>query len=196
MKTVLGMIGLLAACGATTAFGSLNAHSGDATAVAQAARRTKHSLADGIRQLSTEPETAISAKFEFDGEGDLSLSVYTAERGLSVDAEHNVLKEYAGAPDQGTWAPKVEVFKDFAHIARSAQQKTLMALSDFSLVEILAKAEKETNGRALSITPVLAGHDAHFLVTVAVGEKVVEAKYVLFRDEDHDANDDGGSGKH
>src|SRR5262245_30835547 len=59
----------------------------------------KQTLAAGIRQSQTKaPEAAISAKFELDDKGQLSLSVYTAEKGLSVDAEHNVLKELSGSP--------------------------------------------------------------------------------------------------
>jgi hypothetical protein len=55
--------------------------------------QSKHSLADGIRQATTSTEVPISAKFELDDNGKLSLSVYTAERGLATDAENNILKE-------------------------------------------------------------------------------------------------------
>src|SRR5258706_11838870 len=58
--------------------------------------KAKHSLAEGIRQLSKGSEVAISGKFEME-EGHLSLSVYTVEKGLGTDSEHNVLKEFAGS---------------------------------------------------------------------------------------------------
>src|SRR5207249_387699 len=58
---------------------------------------SKHSLADGIRQATKSTEVPISAKFELDDNGKLSLSVYTAENGLTTDAEHNVLKELSGS---------------------------------------------------------------------------------------------------
>src|SRR5881296_1175876 len=57
---------------------------------------SKHSLADGIRQATKSTEVPISAKFELDDNGKLSLSVYTAEKGLTTDAEHNILKELSG----------------------------------------------------------------------------------------------------
>src|SRR5262245_46961102 len=90
-------------------------------ALLKALPKSKHSLADGVQQVSKSPETAISAKFELEEEegedkekeknekeeegGELSLSVYTAEKGLGVDAEHNVLKEYAGGPEAALWKP-------------------------------------------------------------------------------------------
>src|SRR5262249_48518711 len=61
--------------------------------------KSKHTLAEGIKQAAAKsPEVAISAKFELE-EGKLSLSVYTAAKGLGTGAEHNVLKELAGSPE-------------------------------------------------------------------------------------------------
>lgn len=91
--------------------------------------KSKLTLADGIRQAAKSGEVAISAKFEFDDGGKLSLSVYTAEKGLSVDPEKNVLKELSGSPEQSQWKPEVEVFKDVPHVARSAEQLTLLSLT-------------------------------------------------------------------
>src|SRR5215207_5221998 len=105
--------------------------------------KTKHSLAAGIKQgAEKSPEAAISAKFELD-DGKLSLSVYTVEKGLDADAEHNILKELAGSPEASEWKPKVEVFEDVPHVSRASQQLTLMSLSKLSLLDILAKAEKD-----------------------------------------------------
>src|SRR5213592_5130859 len=61
-------------------------------AVAQALGKSKLSLLAGIRQASQGSAKAISAKFELE-DGKLSLSVYTAEKGLAVPAEKNVLQE-------------------------------------------------------------------------------------------------------
>src|SRR5262245_42565420 len=117
--------------------------------------KSKHTLAEGIKQAAAKsPEVAISAKFEME-EGKLSLSVYTAEKGLGTGAEHNVLKEMAGSPEAAQWKPAVEVFKDVPHVARASQQLALMALSKFSLLDILRKAEKDQPGTAFSITPIL-----------------------------------------
>lgn len=190
MKTVFGILGLFAVYATATAFTSLNARTDDSAALVKALAKSKHTLAEGIKQVSKAPETAISAKFEFDDNGKLSLSVYTAEKGLGVDAEHNVLKEYGGSPEQSAWTPAIEVFKDVAHIARSAQQETLMAMTKTSLLDVVAKAEKDTKGQVLSITPTLEGRKPFFEVKVVAGDKVVDSKYGLFGDED-DEGDEG-----
>lgn len=194
MKTMFGILGLFALCTTLASFTALHARTDDTAALIKALARSKHSLADGIKQVSKGTETAISAKFEFDDNGKLSLSVYAAEKGLAVDAEHNVLKEYGGSPEQAAWAPEIEVFKDVAHVARSAQQETLLSITTLSLLDIIAKAEKETKGQVLSITPVLDGRKPIFSVKVVSGDKVTESKYGIFGDEDDEENE--GKEKH
>jgi hypothetical protein len=136
-------------------------------------------LAAGIKQAAAKaPEAAISAKFELE-DGKLSLSVYTVEKGLGTDAEHNVLKELAGSPEADQWKPETEVFKDVPHVSRASQQLTLMSLSKFSLLDILEKVEKDQHGTAFSITPVLHDRKAQCVVLVSVGGKVVEVTYDL-----------------
>ena len=96
---------------------------GSDAALLKALPSSKQTLLAGILQSQAKaPETPISAKFEIDGKGQLALSVYTAEKGLGVDAEHNVLKELIGAPGE-KWTPEVEVFKDVPHVSRSAQHQ-------------------------------------------------------------------------
>jgi hypothetical protein len=186
MKTLMGFL-VLCAVGAS-AFASLRGGDDD-SALVKALAKSKHSLAEGIKQVSKGAETAISAKFEFDDAGKLSLSVYTAEKGLSVDAEHNVLKEFGGSPEQSAWAPEVEVFKDVTHVARASQQLTLMCVTEQSLLDVVAKAEKENKGQTLSITPMLDGRKPVFAVKVVSGDKVIEAKYPLFGDEDDEKDE-------
>ena len=55
--------------------------------------------------------------YEAVDKGKLSLSVYTAEKGLGVEPDHNVLKELAGSPEPGAWKPETEVFKDVEHVS-------------------------------------------------------------------------------
>jgi hypothetical protein len=144
---------------------------------------SKHTLADGIKQASARsPEVAISAKFELDGDR-LSLSVYTVEKGLGADAEHNVLKELAGSPEGGKWSPEVEVFKDVPHVSRASQQLTLMSLTQVSLLDVIKKAEKDHPGTVFSITPVLHDHKGECVVLVGTGGKVAEFRYDLMTDE-------------
>jgi hypothetical protein len=146
--------------------------------------KSKLTLADGITQAAAKtPETAISAKFELDDHKQLSLSVYTAEKGLDTDAEHNVLKELAGSPEGERWSPAVEVFEDAEHLKRSAAQLTLMALSPHALLDIMAKAGKEQQGTVFSITPVVEHRQPQFVVLVAAQGKVVALRYNLMTGE-------------
>jgi hypothetical protein len=160
----------------------------------KALSQSKHALVDGVQQVSKSSEVAISAKFEME-DGKLSLSVYTAERGLSVQAEKNVLKEFAGDPIADAWKPEVEVFKDVEHVSRSAEQLTLMALSPTSLVDIARKATKDHPGTVYSITPMVRDRKAVFAVLVADKEKSVELAYDLMTGETSKATPAGYSKK-
>jgi hypothetical protein len=93
-----------------------------------------------------------------------SFPVYTAENGLNTDAEHNVLREFSGSPETAEWKPEVEVFKDPEHLKRAAEQQTLMALSQMSLLDVIAKAQKQQRGTVFSDTPVIVGHQPKFSV--------------------------------
>jgi hypothetical protein len=138
----------------------------------------KLTLETGIRQAASKsPEAAISAKFELEEKGDLSLSVYTAEKGLAVDAEHNVLKELSGGPESDKWAPQSETFKDVEHVARSSEQLTIMALSKMSLMDVIQKAQKDQAGTVYSVTPRVRDRKAVFVVMVADKRKPVELVY-------------------
>jgi hypothetical protein len=136
----------------------------------------KVSLADGIKQATKDKEVPISGKFELDDNGKLSLSVYTAEKGLSVLPEKNVLKELAGSPEQA-WAPETEVFKDVEHVARSSQHLVLNALSHLSLLAIVEDASKHASGIVYAINPTLHGRKAVFEVLVANKDKVSKLTY-------------------
>src|SRR6266496_3437937 len=149
------------------------------TALLKALSNSKHSLADGIRRATKSAEVPISAKFELDDNGKLSLSVYTAEDGLTTDAEHNVLKELSGSPEGAAWNPEVEVFKDPEHLKRAAEQ-TLMALSQMSLLDVIAKSQKQQPGTVFSVTPVVVGHQPKFNVLVANNGRVITLAYDLW----------------
>jgi hypothetical protein len=149
----------------------------DQAALIKALAQSKITLLDGLRQATKPPDVPISAKFEFDDAGKLSLSVYTAGKGLAVDAEHNVLKELSGSPEQNKWAPKVEVFKDIPHVARSSEQLTLVSLSSVTLANIVTRAQKEHPGTVFSITPAVRNHKPVFVVLEADKGKVTELVY-------------------
>jgi len=160
------------------AFTISRATAGADEALLKALPSSKHTLAEGIQQASKGSESAISAKFEVE-DGKLSLSVYTAGKGLGVAAEHNVLQEYAGSPEAAAWKPEVEVFKDVEHVARSAEQLTLMSLGSTSLADFVKKAEKDHPGTVYSVTPVLRDRKAAVVVLVAEKDKSTELVYDL-----------------
>ena len=163
---VATMFGLIAAMPVVNADDSK-----DTKALLEALGKTKHTLIDGVRQAAKGGAVAISAKFELE-DGKLSLSVYTAEKGLSVPPEQNLLQELSGSPEQDKWQPTVEVFKDVPHVARSSQQLTLMALGKSSLANIIAQARKTQSGTVFSVTPIIRNHKAVAEVLVADKGKV------------------------
>jgi hypothetical protein len=163
---VATMFGLIAAVPVVNADDSK-----DTKALLEALGKTKHTLIDGVRQAAKGGAVAVSAKFELE-DGKLSLSVYTAEKGLSVPPEQNLLQELSGSPEQDKWQPTVEVFKDVPHVARSSQQLTLMALGKSSLANIIARARKTQSGTVFSVTPIIRNHKAVAEVLVADKGKV------------------------
>jgi hypothetical protein len=151
----------------------------ETTALLKVLGNAKVSLADGVRQVSKRGEAAISAKFELDDNKKLSLSVYTAEKGLAEDPEHNVLKEYSGSPEQTPWSPEAEVFKDLEHVSRASGQLTSMALAKHSLAYFIAMAQKEHQGTAFSAIPEVQNHSPVLVVLVADQGKVSKYRYDL-----------------
>ena len=149
----------------------------ETAALVQALSASKVSLLEGLRQVGKGGEAAISAKFEFDDNHKLSLSVYTAEKGVAVDAEHNVLKEFSGSPEQPAWGPQAEVFKDIPHVARASEHLTLMSVAHFSLPDIVAMAQKRYKGTVFSVTPAVLGKRAVAVVLLADKGKVVELDF-------------------
>jgi hypothetical protein len=143
----------------------------DTQALLEALSKSKLTLAEGLRQATQGGAVPISAKFELE-DGKLSLSVYTAEKGLSVAPEKNVLEELSGSPEDEKWTPKVEVFKDVPHVARSSEQLTLMALGNSSLVDTIARAQKAQPGIVFSVTPVVRNHRPAAEILVADKGKV------------------------
>jgi hypothetical protein len=140
---------------------------------------SKLSLADGVRQVSKGGEAAISAKFELDDNNKLSLSVYTAEKGLGPDPEHNVLKEFSGSPEQPVWSPNAEVFKDLPHVSRASEHLTLMALAKRALADLIASAQEQHKGQVFSAIPEVQNQRPVLLVLVAEQGKVQEYSYDL-----------------
>jgi hypothetical protein len=157
-----------------------DAHKGEESEkLLKALPTSKMSLAGGIQQAAKSDGAPISAKFEFDDHGKLSLSVYTAEKGLAVVAEKNVLKELSGSPEQATWTPEAEVFKDSEHITRASEQLSLMSASHYSLLDIVNKAQTRAPGIAFSVAPGLLRDTPIALVELAIQSRTVKLVYDL-----------------
>lgn len=140
---------------------------------------SKIGLADGIRQVARGGEAAISAKLELGDDNKLSLSVYTAEKGLGEDAEHNVLKEFSGSPSEIPWSPEVEVFADIPHVSRASEQLALMALAKQPLADFVARAQKQHKGTVFSAIPEVYDHRPVLQVLIANQGKVNKQRYDL-----------------
>src|SRR6266851_22841 len=138
----------------------------DTQALLEALGKSKHTLLDSVQEAAKGGAVPISAKFELE-DGKLSLSVYTAEKGLSVAPENNVFQELSGSPEQEKWSPTVEVFKDVPHVARSSEQLTLMALGKSSLADTIARVQKTRSGTVFSVTPAIRNHKPVAEVLVA-----------------------------
>lgn len=167
----------LVACAVGLAAGG--AYCADQADLVKALSRSKLSLADGIRAASKDGAAVISAKFEFDDAGKLSLSVYVASKGTAVPAEDNVLEELSGSPEQGAWTPEVEVFKDVPHVARSSEQLTLLSLTQVTLLDLIGKAQPAHPGTVVSITPQVKRHKPVAVMLIANGGKLTELTYQL-----------------
>lgn len=141
--------------------------------------KSRLSLVAGLRQLSKNDEVPISAKFELDDQKQLSLSIYTAEKGLAVDPEHNVLKEYSGDPGVAPWAPKAEVFEDIPHVARASGHLVLMSLTKFPLARLVAATQKAHPGRVFSAIPGIEEGRGVLVVQIAAEGKVEAVKLDL-----------------
>ena len=139
----------------------------------------KFSLSSSLMQVTKGSEVPISAKYEMDDHGKLSLSVYTAEKGLGVEPDKNVLKEVAGSPEKASWNPETEVFKDVEHVARASEHLVLNALSQKSLLALVKDASARAGGTVFSIWPAVEGRKAVFVVLVAKNDKVSTLTYEI-----------------
>lgn len=146
-------------------------------ALISALTTAKVSLADGIRQAAKGTEAPISAKYELDEKGNLSLSVYTAEKGLSVDQQNNNFKEISGSPESATWSPEAEVIKDEGDLVKAKEQLTVLSKAKISLSDILEKAKKDYQGIILAATPEVEGGKSVCEIRIVKDGKVSEYHY-------------------
>jgi hypothetical protein len=101
---------------------------------------SKISMADAAKQVEQAMGTLIEAKFEPDASNHLSLSLYPLGKPVSVDPTNNIFQEAAGDPTAATFAPGLEAFHDFEHLARSTRDLTIVQLSKLTLRDAIDRA--------------------------------------------------------
>jgi hypothetical protein len=106
------------------------------------------SMSDALRQIAAEHGPAIEAKYELDGDGRLSLSIYPVGEDISVDAQRQRFFELAGDPTAATFNPERSEFvvPDEEHLTRSARDLTLVQTADLTLLEAVEEAEEAVPG--------------------------------------------------
>ena len=119
---------------------------------------SKISLSEGIVQAAKGTATAISAKFELDDSGKLSLSIYIAEEGIAKDVEHNTFKEVSGDPTAEKWAPESEVVKDADDLKAAKDQLKILSGTKLSLLDFISMAQKDRQGIVFSAIPTIENH--------------------------------------
>ena len=139
--------------------------------------QSKISLADGIRQAAQGTATPISAKFELDDQGKLSLSIYTVEVGLVANRGESVFKELSGSPESTTWNPSTEVIKDDGDLSHAKKQLSVLSKTKVTLLSITTRAMKDYQGTIWAVYPQTKANKSFFEVKIAKDGKVSRHYY-------------------
>jgi hypothetical protein len=124
------------------------------------------------------PAVPISAKFELDQRGQLSLSVYIASRGTN-DAGTKALEEVSGDP-LGPWSPKVETLKSSGDITDGVAQRRFMAKTSLTLEAIARRALADQPGVVFSVLPGrIDARDAFVALVLGPNRQVATLAYDL-----------------
>lgn len=161
--------------------------------------QSKVSIIDGIKQATKGTEVPISAKYELDEKGKLSLSIYTAQKGLSVAPEDNSFNEISGSPELAAWQPSTEVIKDSGDLKDAKDQLAVLSKTKVSLADIAQKAGQD--GTVMSVIPQANHNDIE--AKVAKDGKVIERHYdvasgneVKMEGKDTDEGKDNDEGRY
>jgi len=181
-KGALTVAAIVAAGAVVAAWAEDDDDESDEAAV-KALATSKHTLAEGLRACSKDGGVPLSAKCEVgeDGaeKGKLMLSVYAAKKGLMDNPWKAGLTEIAGVATDDKWTTEDSPRKEGEDLAYAAQQETLLALTDVTLADVVAKAEKAQKGTVLSVHPELHSRKPVFAVHVVADGKVSELLYDL-----------------
>jgi len=111
-------------------------------------RQSRISMSSALRAVEREHGPAIEAKFELDGDGHLSLSIYPVGEGIDVDPERNTFFELAGDPTAATFSLEQTEFTvpDEEHLTRSSRDLTLVQTARMSLRDAVQRADQSFRG--------------------------------------------------
>jgi hypothetical protein len=144
-------------------------------------RQSRIKMSDALRKVAVQYGPAIEAKFELDGDGRLSLSIYPVGKGIDVDAEHNTFFELAGDPTAAQFAPTLTEFQvpDEEHLTRSARDLTLVQTASITLLSAVVKAENQfSGGRVAWAIPTRRGTRAGYGVYVVASDGRVHYLFI------------------
>ncbi len=142
-------------------------------ALIQAMQQSKLTLADGIGQ-AVKWGVPLSARFDLDDGGRLSLVVVVAARPVATEVENNEFRRLAGKPTKG-WQPRASTVREVPLVARAAQQAAILAMSPLSLADIAVRAQRK--GTPYTIAPDVRHGRPVFVVIVAENGKVSELTF-------------------
>lgn len=111
------------------------------------------------------PAVPISAKYELDGRGTLSLSISIATHGAR-SGNHDFMKELSGNPLVAAWSPATETLKDMSDVSVGVTERRLMATTNLTLIGIARQAITDQPGTVLSINPWVVAGKPQFVVKV------------------------------
>jgi hypothetical protein len=124
------------------------------------------------------PAAPISAKFEMDEHGNISLSIYVASRGVNY-ARSQALIELSGSP-QLSWSPVVGKLTSKGDIGDATDQRKLMAKTSLSLASVARRARADQPGIVFSIIPRnVMGRDQFVVLVLGPNQQIATLAYDL-----------------
>lgn len=114
--------------------------------------QSPHTLRDIVRQTDQPPTRPISARF-FLVDGQLTISVITAERGYYLTADENILTERVGPASDNPWNPRRRELTRVPDVARAAMALTLMQSGELKLMDFIERSEADYPGTVVAVVP-------------------------------------------
>ncbi len=145
--------------------------------LAKAVVLSQFSLYDCVARVSKGAAIAISAKFEMDEAGKLSLSIYSADGGLAKDSEKNTYSEISGDPTVKSLKTESAAITDPGDLKAAKEQLKVLSASKLSLLGLIGRAQKEQPGILISATPALENQKPCCVFMILAKGKTVKVVY-------------------